>query len=195
MERRFARIEFKVGCSGSFLYLARTDARCANSHLLLHARHHRPHTLQVRIPAPPPRVVGVADHVSIMRPFAAELTLQCHFSSCLIFIWAWVFRSKCRQTKLLILADRLLSAKRAFRAFRVPDGFAVCGVSIQAGFPALRVLRPAARPSFHALFYGTGLGCAVRTSNSSNRIETTRFVRLKWPLLAARTIVGLVPRA
>jgi hypothetical protein len=102
------------------------------------------------------------------------------------------FRSKCRQTKLLILTDPLLSAKRAFR---VPDGFAGCGVYIPEGFPALRVLAPAARPSFHALFYGTGLECAVRTSNSFNRIETTRFVRLKGPVLAARTIVGLVSRA
>jgi hypothetical protein len=27
----------------------------------------------------------VADHVSIVRRFAAEFTLQCHFSSCFFF--------------------------------------------------------------------------------------------------------------
>jgi hypothetical protein len=48
--------------------------------MLLDARHHRAHALQIRIPPPPARIVGVADDVSIGRRFAAELTLQCHSS-------------------------------------------------------------------------------------------------------------------
>ena len=189
---RFATVKFKVGCSGSFLYLARTNARCANSHLLLHARHHRSHALQVRIPAAPPRVVRVADHISIMRRFAAELTLQCHFSSCLIFIWAWVFPLEMPPNQAPY-SNRPCTLNKA--RLSPPGLFCGLRVCISEGFSLLRALAPAARPSFHALFYGTGFGDAVRTSNSSNRIEITRFVRLKWPLLAARTIVGLLPRA
>jgi hypothetical protein len=83
--RRFATINFKVGGLGSFLNLAGADARRANPDLLPHARHDRAHALQVWIPPAPPGVVCVADYVSVMRPFAAEITLQCHFSSRLIF--------------------------------------------------------------------------------------------------------------
>jgi hypothetical protein len=43
------------------------------------------------------------------------------------------------------------------------------------------------------LFFRTGFESAPRTSNSSNRIEMTRFVLKKKRLLAARTIVDLVP--
>src|SRR5260370_2806408 len=64
--------------SGGFLYFAGADARRANADLLPHARHHRAQALQVRIPPAPPRVIRVADHISIMRRFAAEFTLQCH---------------------------------------------------------------------------------------------------------------------
>src|SRR5260370_23853911 len=84
-ERRFATVESKVRGSGGFFYFAGADARRANAHLLPHARHHRAHALQVRIPPAPPRVIRVADHISKMRRFAAELTLQCHFSSCFTF--------------------------------------------------------------------------------------------------------------
>src|SRR5882762_444724 len=83
--RSFATVKFKAGGSGGFLYLAGADARCANTDLFPHARHDRAHALQVRIPPAPPRVIRVANHVSIMRRFAAELTLQCHFSSCFNF--------------------------------------------------------------------------------------------------------------
>jgi hypothetical protein len=78
-------VKFKVGGSGGFRYAAESDARRANADLLPHARHDRAHALQVRIPPAPPRVIRVADHVSIMRRFTAELTLQCHFYSCFSF--------------------------------------------------------------------------------------------------------------
>src|SRR6266851_9126212 len=83
--RRFATVKFKVGGSGGFLYLARADARRANADLFPHARHDRAHALQVWIPPAAPRVIRMANHVSKMRRFAAELTLQCHFSSCFSF--------------------------------------------------------------------------------------------------------------
>ena len=46
------------------------------------ARDHCPDALQIRIPAATPGVVGVADHVPILRPFAAKFTLHCHSDSC-----------------------------------------------------------------------------------------------------------------
>jgi hypothetical protein len=90
-ERRFATVKFKVGGSGRFLYLAGADARGANADMFPHARHDRAHTLQVWIPPAPPRVIRMADHVSKMRRFAAELTLQCHFSSCFSFYFGLDF--------------------------------------------------------------------------------------------------------
>src|SRR5467141_5284899 len=86
----FATDEFKVGGSGRFLHASATDALRACTHMLLHARNDRANAPQVRIPPAPPRVVRVADHVSIVRRFAAEFTLQCHCSSCLPLILAWV---------------------------------------------------------------------------------------------------------
>src|SRR6266478_4312094 len=85
MPRRFATVRFKAGNSGSFLYFARADTRGANTHLLPHSRHNRAQALQVRIPPATPRVICVADHISIVRRFAAEFTLQCHISSCFSF--------------------------------------------------------------------------------------------------------------
>jgi hypothetical protein len=93
MERRFATLKFKVGGSGGFLYLAGADARRTNTHLLPHARHDRAQALQVRIPPAAPRIIRVADYVSIVRRFAAELTLQCHISSCFGFLFGLGFPS------------------------------------------------------------------------------------------------------
>jgi hypothetical protein len=91
MEHWFATVKFKVGGSGSFFYFAGADARRANTDLLAHPCHHGAHALQVRIPPATPRVIRVADHVSIMRRFAAEFTLQCHFSSCFSFYFGLGF--------------------------------------------------------------------------------------------------------
>jgi hypothetical protein len=93
-EQRFSTVKLKVGGSGGFLYLAGADARRANANLLLHACHYRANALQVRVPPAPPRVIRVADHVSIMRRFAAELTLQCHFSSCFSFLFGLGFPAR-----------------------------------------------------------------------------------------------------
>src|SRR5580698_3170479 len=111
---RIAAGKSKVGGSGGFLHLAGTDARRADTHLLLHARHDCVHAFQIRIPPPPARVVRVAHHVSIMRPFAAKITLQCHCFSCLLFILAWIVCTETSKTKLLILADPLPPTKYGF---------------------------------------------------------------------------------
>src|SRR5579859_1077634 len=86
----FGRIEVKGIGSGGFGrassanlgYLAGADARGADAQMLVSARNHGANALQVRVPAAAAGIVGVGDHVAIMRPFAAEITLQCHVSSC-----------------------------------------------------------------------------------------------------------------
>src|SRR5260370_38312259 len=59
----------------------------------------------------------------ITFPKCGALPQNSHFSAIFlpasVFIWAWIYCSKCRQTKLLILADPLPPAKCAFWA---PDG-------------------------------------------------------------------------
>ena len=78
LERRSTKGDCKVRCSGSFLDAAGANARRANPHMLPRAVHHTAHATQIRIPSPPPRVVRVADHVSKMRPLAAQFTLHRH---------------------------------------------------------------------------------------------------------------------
>jgi hypothetical protein len=73
----------RVGDSGSFFDFAGADARRANANVLFGAANDSVHALEVRIPAAATRVIRVADDVAIVRRFAAKLTLQCHFSSCL----------------------------------------------------------------------------------------------------------------
>jgi hypothetical protein len=62
---------------------ARANAVGANAQLLLDALHHRADALQIWIPAPSPRVVGVADDVSVLRTLAADFTLLSHNHSIL----------------------------------------------------------------------------------------------------------------
>jgi hypothetical protein len=64
-----------------FSDFACADACRAHAYALPGARYHRAHRPQIRIPAATPRVVGVAHDISVARPFAAVLTLQCHNSS------------------------------------------------------------------------------------------------------------------
>jgi len=169
-ERRFRTVKFKVGDSGGFLYLAGAHTRRANTDVFPHARHDRAHALQVRIPAAPPRVIRVADHVSKMRRFAAKLTLQCHFSSCFNFYLGLGFLLEYRKTKLLILAD---PHSRAKYAFSIPNGSPGTTCTI-AGLSQIR----------QALFFRTGFERVLRTSNCSNRIDATGFASRKerrWP--------------
>jgi hypothetical protein len=71
---------FQGFCSGRFFHAAQSDARRAHLHLLPHAIHHRTHSLQIRIPPPAARIIRVAYHIPVARPFAANFTLQCHNS-------------------------------------------------------------------------------------------------------------------
>src|ERR1700686_1437418 len=77
-ERRFKGVESKVRCSSSFLNTPAADALRANAHVLPGAVHQRAHPPQIRIPAAPPRIVRVADHVAKVRHLAAQLTLHRH---------------------------------------------------------------------------------------------------------------------
>ena len=62
----------------SFNDLSRLNARCADAHALGCAVHDGAYRAQVHVPAPPTHVVGVADFVSKLRPFAAHFTYSCH---------------------------------------------------------------------------------------------------------------------
>src|SRR5712692_903853 len=132
----------------------------------------------------------------ITFPKCGPLPQNSHFSAIFlpasVFIWAWISRSKCRQTKLLILADPPPPAKCGLcipkdssgHAFCAPNGFTGYGVCLRK---TLRVdlLHPMSpRPPLARLFFRTGFDCAPRTSNCSNHIEITRVVRkrnARWP--------------
>jgi len=105
------------GCgSGGFFHTARANASRAHANMLPRTFDNRFHALQVRIPPPPPRVVRVADDVSIVRRFAAEFALQCH--------WVFLLRAASRsrifdlkldcETELFSLADQSSAAKHTF---------------------------------------------------------------------------------
>jgi hypothetical protein len=82
--RRFLRDDCGLGMSrAGFSNAARANAVRADAQLLLHALHNRANSLQIRIPAPPPRVIRVADDVSILRTLAADFTLLSHNHSIL----------------------------------------------------------------------------------------------------------------
>ena len=77
-KRGFAKDKIKAGSSGGLFYAPSANARGTYPDVLLDSRYDRAHALQIRIPAAPASVVRVADYVAIVRPFAAEFTLQCH---------------------------------------------------------------------------------------------------------------------
>jgi hypothetical protein len=62
---------------------ARANTVRANAQLFLHALHNRANSLQIWIPAPSPRVIRVADDVSVLRTLAADFTLLSHNHSIL----------------------------------------------------------------------------------------------------------------
>src|SRR5208283_1754341 len=70
--------KLKIFWSGCFFHAAQPNAAGADTHLLANSVYHRAHPLQIRVPPATPCVIRVAYHVSIVRPFAADFTLQCH---------------------------------------------------------------------------------------------------------------------
>jgi hypothetical protein len=70
------RVKAKAGNSGSFLYAAVANAGRANTNLFPRSVDDRANHSKVRIPASPPRIVRVTDHVSERRSFAAQHTLR-----------------------------------------------------------------------------------------------------------------------
>jgi hypothetical protein len=77
-ERNFRGRERKIKSSGSFLDFSSLDATRAYAHRFRVAARRRAHALQVGVPAPAARIVGVAHHVSVLGALAAEFTLHCH---------------------------------------------------------------------------------------------------------------------
>ena len=130
----------------------------------------------------------------ITFPKCGALPQNSHFSAIFlpasVFIWAWVSCSKCRQTKLLILADHLPPAKPVLC---VQDSFVGSATRFRMVLRHDLHHRLALPPHFTPLFFRTGFGHALRTSNSSHRIENTEVASKKRMPLAARTIVDLAP--
>src|SRR6266851_279361 len=110
----------------------------------------------------------------ITFPKCGALPQNSHFSAIFlpasVFIWAWISCSKCRKTKLLILADPPPPAKR--------------GVASRIVLRDTLHYRLASPPPVRLLFFRTGFERVPRTSNSSKRIEATGFASQKerpWP--------------
>ena len=70
------RGNLKAFVSGSLFHTAQTNACGADANLFANAIDDGANALKVGVPAAAPGVVGVADHVAVMRRFAADSTLQ-----------------------------------------------------------------------------------------------------------------------
>jgi len=77
-DRNFRERGRKMKSSGGFLYFTGANACGAHPHVFRRRAHRRAYALQIRIPAAPPRIVRVANHVAVLRPFAAKFTLHRH---------------------------------------------------------------------------------------------------------------------
>jgi hypothetical protein len=62
----------------SLLYLSALEAGGAHAHTLMRSLHDRAYRAQIHVPAPLGDVMGVADVVSKLRPFAAHFAYACH---------------------------------------------------------------------------------------------------------------------
>ncbi len=100
-------------------------------------------------------------------------------------IFAWVLSSKNRKTKLLILADPPLRAKK----LAVLQGFAADWLLLTEHYWASSFSGPL--PSDSSLFFRTGLQRAMLTSNSPELTEATEVGCRVPGWLAPRTIVRL----
>ena len=65
----------------SLLYLPTLEAGSANAHPPVRPLHYRAHRAQIHVPAPLGDVMGVADIVSKLRPFAAHFAYACHVTN------------------------------------------------------------------------------------------------------------------
>src|SRR5262249_36520902 len=72
----YSWVSLRLGC---LLHLARLEAVSADADVLARAFHDRVHRTQVDVPPTPAHIVGVADLVSKLRAFAADLADSCHF--------------------------------------------------------------------------------------------------------------------
>lgn len=74
------KIASKIPRLGRFNNLAGLQAGGADAHALVGAVHPGAHRTQVHVPAAAAHVVGVADLVSKLRAFAADITNLCHLN-------------------------------------------------------------------------------------------------------------------
>ena len=66
-------------CLGRFYNFAGFQAVGADTQPFGGAFHYRAHRAQVHVPAPLAYIMGVADLISKLRPFAADFAYSCHF--------------------------------------------------------------------------------------------------------------------
>src|SRR5712664_2426706 len=183
MPRRFATVRFKAGSSGSFLHFARADTRRANTHLLPHARHNRAQALQVRIPPAPPRVICVADHISIMRRFAAEFTLQCHISSCFSFYLGLDFLLEMSPNQAPHSSRPSISVKVRLL---YPGSFFGTRVLRRQGFARRGLCIPRGSSGYFHLSLDLPPPCSYVRDCNARRVPVTPPIVLKLQGLAAR---------
>jgi len=97
--RILKRIKAKARNSGSFLHAAVANAGRADTEMLGGRSHHGANSPEVGIPAPPPRIVRVADDISECRALAAQLTLRHRWSYFAIKLFRYR-TSKCNRHRL-----------------------------------------------------------------------------------------------
>src|SRR5438477_3011645 len=64
-----------------FLYFSALQTGSANAHTAVRTLHNRAYGTQIHVPAPLSHIMGVADIVSKLRPFAAHFAYSCHLAN------------------------------------------------------------------------------------------------------------------
>jgi hypothetical protein len=93
------------------------------------ALYDRLHAPEIGIPPPPAGIVCVTDYISVVRRFAAKLTLQCHSSSYLAAMGSRKFASTV--TKLSISSYQTRKAQQSVPFLFVVCPFPVCRFYLQ----------------------------------------------------------------
>jgi hypothetical protein len=75
---RFKRKTPSQEASSSLFHSAGTDTGSADANVLVRAIDHGSYPPQIRIPAAPRHIVGVADRITKARLLAAKFTYHCH---------------------------------------------------------------------------------------------------------------------